>query len=202
MARDISLLGDSTMKTRNGATVLTVLLAFCGAVDARPLDRVIGFNLHKTIGDLTSPIDITVTMGLMIEAQYGESIGWEVMVVTIREFNEDGDLLNTWSKFKPIVDTTDGLWWIQHANPASPVNSEFLVPPRLVDTAGHVNPTEPALEFDIEGAIYVAPPEGAPFEDTASLTTFLQQQGDPEPKKEEREKPVEVPPWPESPFPT
>ena len=98
MARDFSLLGDSTMKTKTGVSALTVLLAFCSAADARPLDRVIGFNLHKTIGDPTSPIDFTITMGLMIEAQYGDSIGWEVMVVTIREFNEDGDLLNTWSK--------------------------------------------------------------------------------------------------------
>ena len=189
------------MKTKTGVSALTVLLAFCGAVDARPLDYTIGFNMHKTVGDPTSPIDFTVTMGLMIEAQDGNSIGWDVFAVTIREYSENGDLLNTWSKFDPFVDTTDGLWWIEHANPAAPVNSEFLIPPRIVDTAENMNPTEAALEFDIEGNIYVAPPEGAPFEDTSSLTTLLQEEGNTEPEEEEREKPVEVPPWPESPFP-
>ena len=192
------------MKTRNGAFVLTVLLAFCGAVDAREPDHTISFNLHKTVVDPTSPIDFTVTMGLMIEAQDGDSIAWDVIVVTIREWNENGDLLNTWSKFHPFVGTADNLWWIEHANPASPANSEFLVLPWIAGTAPSMNPTEASLEFDFEGDIYVAPPEGAPFEDTALLTTLLQEEGNPPPppKKDQRDEPVEMPPMPESPFPT
>ena len=192
------------MKTRNGVFVLTVLLAFCGVVDAREPDHTIGFNLHKTVGDPTSPIDFTVTMGLMIEAQDGDSIGWDVVVVTIREWNENGDLLNTWSKFNPFVETTDGLWWIEHANPAAPVNSEFLIPPRIADTAGHVNPTEAALEFEFEGTIYVAPPEGAPFEDTSSLTIWLRAEEipPPPPKKDIENEPVEMPDEPQEPFPS
>ena len=192
------------MKTRNGATVLTVLLAFCGVVDARPPDYTAQFNLRQTAGDPTSPIDFTVTMGLMIEAQDGDSIGWDVVVVTIRELDVSGNVIHTWFKTNPFVDTADGLWWIEHADPASPVNSEFLVLPWIAGTSPSVNATEASLEFDFEGDVYVAPPEGAPFEDTSSLTTLLQEEGDPPPppKKDEREEPVEIPPMPESPFPT
>ena len=66
-----------------------------------------------------------------------------------------------------------------------------------------MNPTEASLEFDFEGDIYVAPPEGAPFEDTASLTRLLQEEGNPKPppKKDESDEPVEVPNQPEEPFP-
>ena len=191
------------MKTRNGATVLTVLLAFCGAVDARPLDHAAQFNLRQTAGDPTSPIDFMVTMGLMIAAQEGDSIGWNVVSVTIRELDVSGDILHTWFKTAPFVDTADGLWWIEHADPVSPANSEFLVPPRIAGTAPSMNPTEAALEFDFEGAVYVEPQEGAPFEDTASLTTLLQEEGDPPPtpKKDERDEPVEAPNDPSEPYP-
>ena len=192
------------MKTRNGASVLTVLLAFCGAVDARPLDHAAQFNLRQTAGDPTSPIDFMVTMGLMIAAQEGDSIGWNVVSVTIRELDASGDILHTWFKTAPFVDTPDGLWWIEHADPDDPVNSEFLVLPWIAGTAPSMNPTEASLEFDFEGAIYMAPPEGAPFPDTASLTTLLQEEGDPQPapKKKEREEPVEMPIEPADPFPS
>ena len=87
------------------------------------------------------------------------------MVVTIRELDANANVVHTWFKTDPFVDTADGLWWIDHADPVSPVISEFLIPPRIADTAPSVNPfTEAALEFDIEGAVYVEPPEGAPFE--------------------------------------
>ena len=191
------------MKTRIGATVLTVLLAFCGAVDARPPDYTIQLNLRATTGHPTSAIVFEVTMGLMIEAQDGDNIGWDVISVTIRELNVSGEVVHTWYKTNPFVNTADGLWWIEHADPASPANSEFLVLPWIAGTAPSMNPTEASLEFDFEGDIYVAPPEGAPFEDTASLTTLLQEEGNPKPppKKDESDEPVEVPNQPEEPFP-
>lgn len=192
------------MKTRNGATVLAVLFVFCGAVDARPPNHTLQLNLHATEGDPTSYIDFTVTMGLMKEELDGDNIGWDVISVTIREWDASGNVLHTWYKTNPFVDTPDGLWWIEHANPASPVNSEFLVLPWIAGTAPSMNPTEASLEFDFEGAIYMAPPEEAPFEDTVSLTTLLQEEGDPQPapKKDESDEPVEAPNEPEDPFPT
>ena len=191
------------MQTKNGASVLTVLLALCGVVDARPPDFTIQFNYHEATGVPGSDIEFQVTMGLMKEVQDGDSIGWKIQVVTIREL-DNGNVVETWFTTSPTVNTADNRWWIEHDDPNNPVNSEFLIPPLIYGTAGHVNPTEAALEFDIEGAVYVAPPEGAPFENTASLTTLLQEEGDPAPppKKKEREEPVDTPPEPESPFPS
>ena len=189
------------MKTKNGASVLTLLLAFCGAADARPPDYTIGFNLHKTIGDPGSPIDFTITMGLMKDTVDGNDIGWFVNVVTIRKVDGQGNVLTTWSKNQPFVDTEDELWWIEHADPNAPTNSEFLVPPLISGTAPSPNPGVASLEFEFEGAIYVATPEGAPFSDTALLTTLLQEENDPNPEKDEEE-PVEMPDQPADPFPS
>ena len=190
------------MKTKNGASVLTLLLAFCGAADARPTDFTLGFNLHETIGDPTSPIDFTITMGLMKDTVDGNDIGWLVNAVTIRKMDGQGNVLTTWSKNQPYVDTFDGLWWIEHADPNAPVNSEFLVPPLISGTAPSTNPNVVSLEFEFEGAIYVAPPEGAPYDDTSSLTTLLQEEGNPTPEKEEEDEPVETPELPEEPYPS
>ncbi|MCH8149803.1 MAG: hypothetical protein IH987_17765 [Planctomycetes bacterium] len=191
------------MKTRNCATILAAVFVFCGVADARPPDYAITFNLHETIGDPTSDIEFTVTMGLMKEEQNGDDIGWQVQIVTIRELDDNGNVIDTWFKTQPNVDTSDELWWIEHADPDNPVNSEFLIPPLIYGTAGHVNTTEPSLEFEFEGDLYVAPPGGPPFDDTASLTTLLQEPGNPPPppKKNETDEPVESDPEPESPFP-
>ena len=192
------------MKTKTGVSVLTVLLAFCGAADARPPDRAITFKLHATIGDPTSPVDFTVTMGLMKDTVDGNDIGWDVIVVTIREMDGEGNVVTTWTKNNPDVATADGLWWIEHANPAAPVNSEFLVPPLISGTAPSPNPNVISLEFEFEGDIYVEPPEGAPFEDTSSLTTLLRDEGTPPPppKKDVENEPVEMPNQPSDPYPT
>jgi len=192
------------MKTKTGVSALTVLLALCGAVDARPPDHAITFKLHETVGDTTSTIDFTVTMGLMKDTVDGNDIGWDVIVVTFREMDDEGNVVTTWTKNNPDVDTTDGLWWIEHANPASPVNSEFLVPPLISGTAPSPNPNVISLEFEFEGDIYVEPPEGAPFEDTSSLTTLLRDEGTPPPppKKDVENEPVEMPNQPSDPYPT
>ena len=169
------------MKTKTGALVLTVLLVFCGAVDARPPDFTLTLNVRETEGDLESDIDFTVTMGLMKDTVDGNDIGWDVIVVTIREMDDEGNVVTTWTKNNPDVATPDGLWWIEHANPAAPVNSEFLVPPLISGTAPSPNPNVVSLEFEFEGNIYVEPPEGAPFDDTSSLTTLLRDEGTPPP---------------------
>ena len=189
------------MKTKNSASVLTVLLAFCGVVDARSPDRTIQFELHETIGQPFSDKDFLITMGLMKEQQDGDSIGWDVVVVTVREL-DNGNVVETWFTTNPTINTADNLWWIEHADPDNPANSEFLIPPLIEGTAGHVNPTEAALEFKFEGALYVAPPGGPPYDDTASLTTLLKEEGDPTPKKEEEDEPVEMPNEPSDPFPS
>lgn len=187
------------MKSRNCTSVLAVLFAFCGAVDAKPPDHTLRLNLRVTEGDPTSAIDFTLTMALMIEEQDGDDIGWDVISLTIRERDANGTVLNTWYKTSPFVDTPDQLWWIEHANSMAPVNAEFLIPPRILGTATSMNPTEPSLEFDFEGAVYMVPPEGAPFENTVSLTALLQEEDNPVPEKEVEDETVEVPKIPEMP---
>lgn len=191
------------MKTRNGASVLTVLLAFCGAVDARPPDYTVQFNLRETAGDPTSDIAFSITLGLMNESQDGDSIGWDVIVVTIRDLDENGAIVDRWSMAHPFVDTADGLWWIEHADPGNPSNSEFALVPRIQDTAPSPDPGVSDLDFDFQGNSYSAPPGGLPFSVTASLDCFLRLAETPQPaaKEDEADEPVEVPEMPEEPYP-
>lgn len=190
------------MKATTVTCICALAISLGVAAEARPPDFVIQFNLHEEVGVPTSDKDFLVTMGLLKDEQDGDEIGWEVQVVTIRELDGNGATVNTWSTTSPDVDTADGLWWIEHADPDSPVNSEFLVPPLIDGTAPHVNPTEASMAFSFEGSVYVAPPGGAPFSDTASLTTLLHVAGDPDPTKEEEDEPVEMPTEPVEPFPS
>ena len=103
----------------------------------------------------------------------GDSIGWEVALLTVLELDENGDMVNLWSMANPFVDTADGLWWIEHADPDNLVLSEFTVPPRMQDIAPSSHAGLLPLQFDIEGSLYTAPPSGAPFSITTSLDVFL-----------------------------
>ena len=79
-----------------------------------------------------------------------------------------------------------------------------LVPPLISGTAPSPNPNVVSLEVEFEGAIYVAPPEGAPYDDTSSLTALLRDEGTPPPppKKDIEDEPVEMPEQPSEPYPS
>ena len=67
-----------------------------------------------------------------------------------------------WEDEDPEVDTTDGLWWVEHADPDNPVPSDFVETAPVAGTAIAADPEDPDLDFDVAGVPYTEPPEGPP----------------------------------------
>ena len=196
------------MKLKNVVTmalsILTVCSLYQAEVHALTPDFTVQFNLRETPGDPLSDITHRVIMGLFEDSRSGDNVGWEARILTIHELDENGDVAYRWSKGWPTVDTTDGLWWIEHADPNNPVMEEFVLPPRIYDTALALDQGVSDLDFDIEGNSYTEPPGGPPFDTTGSLDSFLQlaETPPPQPKKDENDEPVEMPDDPEEPYPS
>lgn len=183
---------------------LTVSALYPDVSHALTPDFTMQFNLRETPGDPMSDITHTITLGLMKDTVNGDDIGWEVAILTIRELDENGDVVDRWSMADPFVDTTDNLWWITHADPDNPVNSEFALPPRIHDTAPSPDAGVSDLDFDFQGNVYEEPPGGPPFDDTGSLDSFLRlaESPPPPPKKDVTKEPVEIPFEPEDAYPS
>ncbi len=79
------------------------------------------------------------------------SIGWTVDKVKVIEFN-DPAADRDWIDQSPTVDTSDGLWWVDHADLNDPQPEEFVMPPFVDGTADYQgSQEEPALDYDFEG---------------------------------------------------
>ena len=195
------------MKPKNvvamSVSILTVCSLYQAEVHAIPPDFVAQFNLRETPGDPFSDITHRVIVGLFEDSRSGDNVAWEAAILTIHELDENGDVEYRWTKGYPTVDTTDGLWWIEHADPDNPVMEEFVLSPRIHGTALALDQGVSDLDFDIEGNVYAEPPGGPPFETTGSLDTFLRlaESPPPAPKKDESDEPVEMPIDPANPYP-
>lgn len=183
--------------------ILTVCSLDQAEVHALTPDVTVQFNLRATPGDPLCAVTHRVIMGVWEDSRSGDNVGWEVRILTIRELDENGDVAYRWSKAYPTVDTADGLWWIEHADPDNPAMEEFVLPARIYGTALALDQGVSDLDFDFEGNIYAAPPGGPPFDTTGSLDSFLRlaETPPPPPKKDESDEPVEIPDLPDSPNP-
>ncbi|MCH9003152.1 MAG: hypothetical protein IIC02_11310 [Planctomycetes bacterium] len=185
-------------------SALAVLMFGTESAQALTPDFVVQYNLRETPGDPLSDVTHRVIIGLFEDSRNGDNVGWEAAILTIHELDEIGNVAYRWSKGYPTVDTTDGLWWIEHADPDNPVMKEFMLPPRIYGTALALDPGVSDLDFDIAGNVYIEPPGGAPFENTGSLNSFLQlaETPPPAPEKDVDDEEIEIPDQPESPYPS
>jgi len=171
------------------AAVLIVCLgvnpAVCRADDPAPPEQLVeavSYNLHETPDDPNSPILWTIDLRLAENQMDGGSIGWLITRLTIKAFNDHGTLLDTWIDASPDLNTPDGLWWIEHADPQAPEIAEFVEPPYLEGAAAALNPAHANLEFAFAGLSYTPPPGGPPFETTGGLDYTLTLGGSTEPE--------------------
>jgi hypothetical protein len=123
----------------------------------------------------------------------GNSIGWGIAAVEIRQIGQDGSTTARWAKVGPSVSTADGLWWINHANANSPQPAEFVRPPHLEGLAENEDPNDTDLIYDFQGEFYTAPPAPAspPYAITASLDYSFTLVDAPEPLLDQAGEPVE-----------
>lgn len=137
------------MPTKQTVAALVVggLMAWggAGALADLPNGRTLTYDVRETPGDVESPLIYEYEMHLTAQQQNGNSIGWDVDSVTIRELDANGQVINTWVDSTPNVDSADGLWWAVHADPANPVLGEFAESPSINGTAGA------DMDYEFEG---------------------------------------------------
>lgn len=173
--------------------LLTVVLGVCFeagpsaclADDPLPPEQTVEgarFDLHETPDNPSSPVLWTIDLLLTEDQTDGNSIGWSIDAVVIRQFDDHGTLLHQWTDNAPDPNTPDGLWWIEHADPEQPVLSEFTEPPWMEGLAVAQPPFVTNLQYYLEGAFEIPTPP--PFENTAALNHELTLNGAGEPETE------------------
>ncbi len=189
------------MKTYRVAKPCAILVALLvGPAFGLPPDRVAHYAIREDPTVPTSRVQYVLSSTISAQEQDGDWIGWEVQGYTITEKAVLGSD-TVWAADFPFVDTSDGLWWVEHADPDNPIHSEFVLPAGVIGAAVSNDPAVPDLYFAVVGAPYAPPAGGAPYEVTGALnfrfsTTALP--SDP-PDDDGDDEPVDVPLPPQDP---
>lgn len=158
-----------------------------------PAPRVVEFTFRSDPGDPASDIIYVVRLSLSPADQDGNSIGWQIDSAYFATPAVGGGWIE-WSVPNGLdTGSSDGLWWIEHANPANPQVPEFTEPPALAGTASAITQGADDLEFELVGkSAPVPPPEQSPY---GARTAYISSRFAPpeeEPDHEETDEPVEV----------
>jgi len=127
-----------------------------GPAFGKPADRVVQYAIHVDPTNPKSRVQYVLSLTISAREQDQGWIGWQVENYTITEkaiLGRD----TVWSVDFPFVDTTDGLWWVEHIDPDNPDRSEFGMPAAVVDTAVAQDAGDPDLHFSVVGVPYASP---------------------------------------------
>ncbi len=177
------------------AALVAVILLATGHSEARahlPETGAITFYIHDDPADPESDVVYVVNLTVKADKEDGESVGWIITKAEIRK-PDSGGPDQVWIEESPTVNTPDGLWWIDHDDHAAPKLEEFVLPPSLDGTADAQNPSDPDLEYDLEGVTYVPPRRGGLYAITGALTYSFTMVGQTEPDDSGDDEPVELP---------
>ena len=175
------------MRVGTVAIVLSIPILMPDISSAQPPpDQSIEFRIHEIAGDPQSAVIFVVRMSMFAADADGDYLGWEVTSLEFRKVDGEDDVV--WRKDAPVIATTDGLWWVAHADPANPQVSEFRLPPWLYGTAAPDDPENDDLIYDFEGT-EIAPPGGN--SSTSAMSFQFTLSGASEPVVEGEEVPVE-----------
>lgn len=156
-----------------------------------PQTQIVSYTVYED-PDAPNPTPIWMVALLLVEADAsGNDVGWAVGEVTIYEIN-DPSADRVWVHTAPNVDTPDGLWWVNHADPANPQLQEFDLPPLVSGLAAAEDPIDPDLNYEFEGRAYVAPPGGPQFAATAAIDLRFIEYQSPWPVIDRQDEPVEI----------
>lgn len=171
------------------AQLIPVLVAFAGighaqslAQQSEPMELSVGYNIRETPSSPSSAAIWTINLELQEGYLDGNNVGWLISAITISRLNATGQVADIWTEATPTVNSPDGLWWVEHADPQAPQASEFAEPPLLESTASAEDPAGSDLDYDLEGLPYNPPPEGSLFENTAAVDYRFTLVGSPEPE--------------------
>lgn len=169
-----------------------VALVFCRpALGDLPADQLITYYTRETPTDPQSAVVMEVLVRLTAVAATAEEVGWAIGEINIVRLGEGSIPDQEWVDPAPELLTSDGLWWVAHADLMEPQLHEFAIAPALVGTALPTAETNEDLGYFLEGSEYVPPPEGAPFENTVALSYSFRLLAAQEPIDEDEEVPAE-----------
>lgn len=182
------------MPSRRSTIALATLCFFVCAAGAQalPTDRTIAYRIFDDPGDPNAVVLFIVKLSLGAQESAGSSVGWKIKQISIRQSPTQSQPATTWIESLPAVGTPDGLWWVAHADPESPVLSEFTRPPLLSGRATAQQSSQPDLDYDLEGQAYTPPPGGPPFTVTAALDYTFIKVGDSEPTGDGEDEPTDM----------
>ena len=155
-----------------------------------PLAYTVKYWTHADPNDPNSPVQFEIRLKLKNMDSDGDAIGWDVTELRVREYDPNGVLSRSWTDADPNVPTSDGLWWVSHADPNTPVDSEFTVPPHLIGTATANDTGYADLEYDIEGVESTPSPL---YEVSANINYVFVEADEEEPTGSGSDEPTEVP---------
>lgn len=158
-----------------------------------PDDQIVEYRVHETPTNPESAVVFAVRLELRAVDSDANGVGWEITTAKFRQPD------TTWTEDSPYIDSPDGLWWVDHADPNAPEESEFVLPPLLVGTATADDPLDDDLDYDLEGVEYSPPPGEPPYENTGALDYSFTLAHEEDPLEEGDDEPVEVPDDPGTP---
>ena len=152
------------------------------------------YKLRETPSDPNSAVTWTIGLYLKEKQVDGNDVGWLIESIKISQLDSVGQPENVWTEETPTVNSSDGLWWVEHADPNDPQASEFVEPPLLESTATTEDPASADLDYYLEGVPYNPPPGGQPYVETGALNYTFTLVGSSDPEDEGEDEPVELPP--------
>ncbi len=170
-------------------SAILLCTAWAGAQGVSPPDQQVTYYLREVPEQAQSPVVFDIVLTLSAQAVSGKSVGWHIDRIAYHQ--RTGSAVLTWTEEMPVVNSADGLWWIQHATAAAPEVREFVKPPLLVGTALAERPENPALNYSFVGADYTGTPS-LPFANTGALTFTFVVDGESTPTEEGENEPTEI----------
>ena len=133
---------------------------------ALPDDHIVTLDIYDDPTDPNSKVVFTIELFLTADSETsGElgtdgEVGWDITSIQLTQYEAAGD--RVWVENTPVVDTSDGLWWVYHANTKTPADDEFLMPPYTYGLALAQDPQDQDLAYEFEGKEYTGsnPPFG------------------------------------------
>ncbi len=165
---------------------------------ALPADRVVHVGIHVDPSNANSRVEYYLSLSISAQEQDGNDIGWRIDNFKITEKVVLGSD-NTWDVDAPLVDTSDGLWWVTHVDPDNPVRTDFTTIAPVVDTAVANDPADDDLEFDVSEGVYTQPSGGDPWTITTAINFEFTVSGQQNPAETGSDEPVEIPDIPGDP---
>lgn len=130
--------------------VLAFLLLFAEVpAIAAPPDYYDVHYTYREANDETGPRKVKLTLDLKNMDTNATQIEWKCDEIRITAFSSNGEVWATWKDETCAFDTTNGRWWVTHADKEAPDADEFLSPPDFAGTADYVSGTEDTFYYEI-----------------------------------------------------